>query len=692
MRAATALLAVLLALPAAAQEVRQGPPINVTVRSYADVGHRTAQARLYFDPDLRPFYHGVASGDPAQDGVVLWTRVTPPTDTEVRVDWRIATDPDFDDVVQTGTAMTDRYTDYTVRVEVAGLDAGTTYYYGFSALGANSLTGRTRTAPSEAVSQLRFAVASCSNYQQGYFDAYRGIAGRADLDAVFHLGDYFYEYGAGVYGDDDLVEDDRAHHPLEETVSLEDYRLRHSLYKLDPDLRAAHQQHPWITIWDDHESANDSWEDGAENHNEFLGLDPATGDSLFADEGLWATRKGDAQRAYFEWMPLRRPEPRTQTGRIYRALDYGPRAQVLMLDTRLEGRMEQLATKQDAADGTVSVDTTRWFDEDRTILGPAQRMWLQGELRAADAQWKLLGNQVMMTQLAPRSRLNPITGDQSPLFTNLDAWDGYPAERDDVLTLLRDEDIDNTVVMTGDIHTTWASDLPVDPLSGYDAVTGEGSVAVEFVTPSVSAANLNEQGNVEAPPVGEPTPTEQAFVFAYPQLKAVELDEHGYYVLDLTEARAQADWFYVGDIRTPGSGEYRALSFFTEAGENRLQRAEAEAAGKPNPPDLAPDTPPAFNVAADGGPGAAEALLIVGTYPNPASSRAHVAYVLNETRTVRAVLFDAAGREVAVLHDGPQPAGAYALDFETAGLAAGLYLVRISDGQTTVSRTLTVAR
>jgi alkaline phosphatase D len=689
MRTATLALALLLSLPAGAQEVRQGPPLNVTVRSYTDVGARTAPARLFFDPDLRPFYHGVASGDPTHDGVVLWTRVTPPTDTEVEVGWRVSTDPALADVVQSGTAMTDRYTDYTVRVEAGGLDAGTTYYYGFTALGANSLTGRTRTAPSVAVDRLRFAVTSCSNYQQGYFDAYRGVAARADLDAVFHLGDYFYEYGAGVYGDDGLVDDDRAHVPLEETVSLEDYRLRHSLYKLDPDLRAAHQQHPWITVWDDHESANDAWEDGAENHNEFLGLD-ADGDSLFAHEGLWASRKGDAQRAYFEWMPLRRPEPRTETGRIYRRLSYGPLAEVLMLDTRLEGRMEQLSSKTSAVTGEVVVDTTRWLDPDRTLLGPAQREWVLDGLAAAGAQWKLLGNQVMMTQLAFHPSL---TGADAP-FTNLDAWDGYPAERARLLTTLDELDINDAVVMTGDIHTTWASDLPLNPFVGYDPATGAGSVAVEFVTPSVTAANLNENLGIppENVPEDVPTPTEIGLAQAYPQLKTVELDEHGYYVLSLTEERAQADWYYVNDIRTPGSGERFSRAFYTLAGENRLQSSEAPSAPDDDAPALAPSTPPVFVTAEDDGPVRPDALLIVGTYPNPARDRAHVAYVLNEARDVRAVLLDAAGREVAVLHDGPQAAGAYALDFETAALAAGLYLVRISDGQTVVSRTVTVAR
>ncbi len=684
-----AALALTLAPSVKAQDLRQGPPLNATVRSYVDLDTRAAEGRLLFDPALRPFYHGVASGDPTPDGVVLWTRVTPPTDTELSVRWRVATDPLLADVVQSGTARTDRTLDYTVRVTVDGLAAGTTYYYGFQALGASSITGRTRTAPDAAVDQLRFAVTSCSNYQQGYFNAYRGVAARADLDAVLHLGDYFYEYGAGIYGDETLIEGDRSHTPLSETVTLADYRLRHSLYKLDPDLRAAHQQHPWVTVWDDHETANDSWEDGAENHNEFLGLDPVSGDSLFAQEGTWQNRRNEAAQAYFEWLPLRRTGVDGASDRIYRRLSYGPLAELTMLDTRLEGRDQQLSSKTDAVAGTVEVDTTRWLDPDRTLLGPAQREWLLDGLAASTAQWKVIGNQVMMTQLA----FNPFAAGANAPFTNLDAWDGYPAERERVLTAIRDGAIDDVVVTTGDIHTTWASDLPVQPFGGYDPASGAGSVAVEFVTPSVTAANLNENLGLppEAVPEDVPTASELGLAAAYPQLKTVELDEHGYFVLDLTPARAQADWFYVNDIRRPDSDERFSRSFFTAAGENHLQPSATAATGKADPPALAPAAPPVV-VAAEDGPRAEQALLIVGAYPNPTRGRAHLAYVLNEARPVRAVVLDVAGREVAVLHDGAQAAGAYALDFETAALAAGVYVVQISDGATVASRTLAVVR
>ena len=693
-RLCSAALLVVLSASASAQEIRQGPPINdpsradlaATVRSYAALGHRSAQARPFFNPALRPFYHGVASGDPTASGVLLWTRVTPPTDLVVPVTWRVATDPDLATVVQSGRVQADRSTDYTVQVDVSGLQPGTTYYYGFAALGANSVTGRTRTAPAAAVDHLRFAFASCANYQQGYFNAYRGIAGRTDLDAVFMLGDYFYEYGAGIYADAVLVDRDRAHEPLEEATSLEDYRVRYSLYRLDPDLAAAHQQHPWITIWDDHESANDSWQGGAENHNEFLGVDPTTGDSLFADEGSWATRRGESAEAYFEWLPVRRPDPRGETERIYRRLSYGPLAEIDMLDTRLEGRMEQLGTKANALTG-VEVDTTAWLDPNRTILGASQRTWLLSGLAASQAHWKILGNQVMMTQLA----FHPLLEGRNAPFTNLDAWDGYPADRSRVLTALQQGRISDVVVLTGDIHTTWASDLPLNPFQGYNPATGAGSVAVEFVTPSITAANLNENQGIPEPPEDQPTPSEIGIARAYPQLKTVELDEHGYTILDLTPARAQADWFYENDIRTPGSGERFSRAFFTASGENRLQAATGPAPGKTDAPPLAPTAPPVFT-AADGAAPTTEALLIVGAYPNPASGRAHVAYVLNEARTVRVAVYDATGREVAVVQDGAQSPGVYAVEFDTAGLASGLYLVRVTDGQTVASRTLTVAR
>ena len=243
---------------------------------------------LDFDPDYKPFYHGVASGDPLADRVIIWTRVTPETSPMAPVDvhWQVATDSGMTHVVQSGVFTTDAERDYTVKVDVTDLAPYTTYYYHFSALNATSITGRTRTAPTaDEADRLRFAVVSCSNYQAGYFSAYRKIAERADLDAVIHLGDYIYEYSASgedFYGNEDLRQN-RSHLPDKEIVTLDDYRTRYSQYRLDPDLRAVHQQHPFIAVWDDHESTNDSYEDGAQNHQS-------------ETEGPWEERKSESKQ------------------------------------------------------------------------------------------------------------------------------------------------------------------------------------------------------------------------------------------------------------------------------------------------------------------------------------------------------------------------------------------------------------
>lgn len=269
--------------------------------------------RSALDPELTPFYHGVASGDPLPDAVIIWTRVTPGEPMEsIEVQWRVSRDTTFNNIVASGVFVTNEDRDYTVKVDVTGLEPNTWYYYEFSALERNSLIGRTKTAPVGGVDQLRFATVSCSNYPAGYFNAYQKIVDRNDVDAVLHLGDYLYEYG----GSNIL--------PNTDIVQLADYRIRHSVYKLDSMLRNAHQQYPWIVTWDDHESANNSWRGGAENHNT-------------STQGPWIDRKIASVRAYDEWMPIRMPDEEDQF-RIYRKISYGDLADIFVLDTRLYDR------------------------------------------------------------------------------------------------------------------------------------------------------------------------------------------------------------------------------------------------------------------------------------------------------------------------------------------------------------------
>ena len=284
------------------------------------------------DEPALTFAHGIASGDPTRDSVILWTRVnTADARDTVRAKWTVASDPGMKDIRRFGRVETNHRRDFTVKIDARGLRPAATYYYQFEAGGVKSPVGRTRTLPDKSVDRLRLAFASCANYPHGYFNAYARIAARDDLDFVLHLGDYIYEYKLGDYADAAL-EGQRDVVPTQEIVTLADYRLRYALYRTDPDLQEVHRQHPFITVWDDHETANNSWRDGAENHN------PDEG------EGKWRVRRRGAVQAYNEYMPIRSDSP--SDDRIYRTFRFGDLADILMLDTRLHGRDQQIDIKE----------------------------------------------------------------------------------------------------------------------------------------------------------------------------------------------------------------------------------------------------------------------------------------------------------------------------------------------------------
>ncbi len=543
----------------------------------------TLSAQPKYDPLLKPFYHGVASGDPMEDRVIIWTRVTPEKEGLVTVTWKVATDPALSQVVSSGVVTTSAERDYTVKLDVTGLQPSTTYYYGFTALGRNSLTGRTKTVPVGDVSQLRFAVVSCNNFEGGYFNAFGRIAGRSDLDAVIHLGDYIYEQAQGLYGAPSLITTgERAVEPKKEIVALDDYRQRYAWYRLDPDLRRAHQQHPFITVWDDHESANDSYRDGAENHQ------PET-------EGPWSVRKEASRRVYDEWMPIR-----GNASPIYRVKPFGNLVDLIMIDTRIEGRDEQIN----------DVTNPALYAPDRTMLGPTQREWLFERLKTSKAKWKIIGNQVIFSEfnVGWAAAAAPNLGTPAQLESIfLDIWDGYPAERKRVTDFITKEKIDNVVILTGDFHSSFAFDVAPDPsvfsvpgqLPNYDPATGKGSVAVEFATPSISSANFDENLSPQQAALFEalfnqplpPGAGSFAGVNPNPHLKYVDLDRHGYFILDLTPERAQADWYFVNSILKPDNGEKFDAGFFTVSGQNHLQQAAAASAPKVSVPAPAPGTP-----------------------------------------------------------------------------------------------------
>ncbi|MGF1238486.1 alkaline phosphatase D family protein [Streptomyces sp. 2-6] len=499
------------------------------------------------------FLHGVASGDPLPDGVLLWTRVTPTEEAvpgsglgpDTEVSWVVARDKALTDVVARGSTTATAASDHTVKADIRGLEPATDYWFRFSAGGADSPVARTRTTPAHdaAVSGLRFGVVSCANWEAGYFSPYRHLAARGDLDAWLHLGDYIYEYKSGEYAARGKVV--RPHAPANEILTLADYRTRHAKYKTDPDLQALHHRAPVIAIWDDHEFADNAWSGGAVNHTE-------------GAEGAWSDRKAAAKQAYFEWMPVRP----AIAGTTYRRLRFGKLADLSLLDLR-SFRSQQAST------GSGSVD-----DPDRTITGRAQLDWLKANLASSDTTWRLVGNSVMISPfvvgslsadlLKPLAKLLGLP--QEGLAINSDQWDGYTDDRRELLAHLRTNAIRNTVFLTGDIHMAWANDVPVDagtyPLSA--------SAATEFVVTSLTSDNLDDIVKVPEGVVSAvAAPVIQA---ANRHVHWVDTDRHGYGVLDITAERAQMDYYVVSDRTNPNATSSWARSYRTRSGTQKVER------------------------------------------------------------------------------------------------------------------------
>ena len=520
----------------------------------------TPEMPAYGGPD--PFQHGVASGDPLANQVILWTRITAAGLDEIPVIVEVARDADFATPVYQGVGYARSQNDFTVKLDPLLPDPETTYFYRFRSLGFTSPVGRTRTAPTPGaqVDHLRLAVMSCSNLPYGWFNAYARVARRADLDAVLHLGDYIYEYAQGEYNDPDLA-DLRPVDPPHEIIALDDYRRRYACYRRDPDLQECHRQHPFICVWDDHEIANDTWMNGAENHNE--------------GEGDFADRKRAAVRAYYEWMPIRMGFP-DRDMRIYRRFDYGDLLTLMMLDTRLIGRDQQVDKPSDAR------------DRNRQLLGQDQREWLFEQLEYSQgrgARWHLIGQQVMLSPLTVGTlpdMPNWDLGGGAPL--NYDQWDGYQTSRRALLGRIEAMALNNTVVLTGDIHSSWAMDVSTDPGNPavYNRFTGAGAVAVEFVTPAVTSP--------AAPSKALSDLARAALVPLNPHLKWVDLFRRGYLVLDLTAEHCKADWFHLNTVSEPDDSEFFARSYLTRDGQNHLEQSSVPSAPKTDAPPLAPAT------------------------------------------------------------------------------------------------------
>ena len=491
------------------------------------------------------FLHGVASGDPQPDGMVIWTRVTPadPSVRAVRVDWSVWRDGDTAASVASGTVEAGPDRDFTVKVPVTGLQPGVDYRYAFSAGETRSPHGRVRTLPEGPTPDVVLVVASCQLYPGGLFNAWDAVSKLERVDAVVHLGDYIYEYGAEPddYGMASGARLNRVPEPAHEILSLADYRTRHAQYKSDPDLQAAHARAPFICVWDDHEVTNDAWTQGAENHTA-------------ASEGDYATRKAAALKAYFEWMPIREPAGGLTPEAIYRSFEFGDLASLLMVETRLLARGEQLRyiTDMPVVDGRpdVAAFQTKRNDPARDLLGDRQRDWIRSTLqtsRASGKPWQVIGNQVVMARVQGpdiTTMANPLqiagllatlpaavraqVQQSIELFKlgvpfNLDSWDGYPAGRERLYAAFAEAGV-QPIVLAGDSHAFWVDDLKDD--------TGARR-GVEFGTSAISSPSPGDA--VPRLPLGA------ALMQANDEVVFCDQSAKGYVLLTLTPDQAKAE-------------------------------------------------------------------------------------------------------------------------------------------------------
>lgn len=555
----------LMAIPAAGSALlaacgggQTDAPRSLAWESATDV---TAMRRIAAAPGAKPaFLHGIATGDPTDQAVIFWTRVTLSGRTSIEVKLEVFSDPQGTNLVATSSQSTDASRDFTVKIDQAGLRPATTYYYRFLADGVSSSMGRTRTAPAadgHPNTEVRFGVVSCSSMPHGFFNAYRFLGQRQDVDAIIHLGDYIYEYANGAYGNV------RQAQPAHEIETLEDYRTRHACYKQDTDLMELHRQFPFITIWDDHETTDNAYAEGT------------TGDSSLPAAGF-ANRVNAARRAYDEWMPIRLPDPHGEGAkRIHRKLSYGPHVELFMTDSRLYARDAQLSTPIGSG-GPNEVNERN--NPSREMLGPDQFEFLATGLEDSRATWKLWCNQVVFHQWIVAPALKRAGG---PLGLNGDSWDAYNAERQRLIDRVRGDGfngqgVDNLVILTGDVHSMWAADVTDDPNNplaytpGATNIPGDqqrqysGAVACEFVVQSVTS-----------PGIPAPAQTRTLYDAALravtnPHIKHVDLDVRGYAVVTATAKTFNIDYFAIDTVTTRVARQSFIRGFTVREGANRI--------------------------------------------------------------------------------------------------------------------------
>ncbi|WP_151640707.1 alkaline phosphatase [Corynebacterium sp. 11A] len=519
------------------------------------------------------FQHSVASGDPLPHAVIIWTRLTPTAEAlpgsglgpAVEVFWEVATDETFRHIVSTGVAHTSAERDHTISVDVTGLQPATEYYYRFTYREAHSPIGRTRTAPAAgAMDPVRFAVCSCANYEAGYFRGYRHIAERDDLEFVLHLGDYTYEYETGGYtGAFDTVV--RRVQPPRRTTSLQDFRIRQGHYKKDPDLAALHARLPMICIWDDHEFSDNAYKDGQ-----------GGGAPEFGEDYQLLRRNG--MQAYYEWMPVR-----TQEGRetIYRSFSYGSLFDLIVPDLRTF-RDAALVHSGDNKDRSDPLFWAHANDSERSMLGREQFEWFSEQLANSTARWQVVGNEVMIAPMTLPTGLDPLLRSflqkqvglpEEGVALNTDQWDGFMAERQRIVDSIVGAGGRNVLFLTGDIHSSWANDVPLDPQGYRDG--NRRVAATEFVTTSISAAGAYDAVSQKIPQhevvknmmrVGESTLTA-----VNPWFKHIDFSRHGYMAVEITPDYAHADWVLGDSVLEPGAPLWVDMSYRTYAGKPGAQ-------------------------------------------------------------------------------------------------------------------------
>ncbi len=529
-------------------------------------------------PDLTTdnFFEGVASFDPKSTSVIIWSRFTPIASQlkEIKINWQVANDADFENVIRSGEFSTSADRDYTIAINVQELKSNSKFYYRFFDLSSEtvSVTGETITLPAkgDTVSDVKLAVCSCANFAAGLFNVYEAMA-NSDVDVIVHLGDYIYEYGEGEYGtNENTAALDRVHNPTNEIVTLEDYRNRYKQYRGDKKLQLAHQKKPFICVWDDHEITNDAYKDGAENHQD--------------DEGVYETRKQIAIKVYSEYLPIISTDP----AKIYRSFDFGSIVSLHMLDTRIIGRDKQLSYDDFFDPATGQLDglafQTALQNPTRSLLGSDQLTWLSGAISGSNANWQVLGQQILMgkmfvpsellillskiigevnatgtvsntTSVAFQTALTELTtilaGDTTVTAVemtrvntvvpyNLDAWDGYFVEREQLFAALGGK---KTVCLAGDTHNAWYSVLK--------NVNGD-EIGVEFATSSVTSPGLEQYVGLDTAAVAG---FEQSLEILIDDLQYVDASSRGYLKATFTEGEANAQWKIINTIAQEGYSE-----------------------------------------------------------------------------------------------------------------------------------------